>query len=96
MPGLETLKAMKKMLLPGVFVAAVTALVGFHATGVAAEPASQRWSIVVHFEYQNGFEYDYVLASGVPTSLMPSMLEECGRSHSSGSVVRYHCFPVPE
>jgi hypothetical protein len=96
MPRLDTLKAMKKMLVPGVFAAAVTALIGFHATGVSAQGASRLWSIAVHIEYQNGDVYENVFATGVPTSLMASILEDCGRSHWTGSVVRYHCFPIPE
>ena len=96
MPRFATLKAMKKMLLQGVFAAVLTALIGFHATGVSAEAASQLWSIMIHFEYQDGTEYDYLLRAGVPTESMPSILAECGRSHWTGSVVRYHCFPMPE
>ena len=96
MSKLTTLRATNKMLLPGVFAAAVAALIGFHGTGVSAQGPSGLWSIVVHFEYQDGFEYDYVLARGVPTRNMPSMLAECGSSHWTGSVVRYHCFPIPE
>ena len=96
MPRLVTLKAMKKMLLPGVLAAALTALVGFHATGVSAEAASRLWSIAVHIEYQDGSVYEHAFATGVPTEIMPSILAECGRSHWTGSVVRYHCFPIPE
>lgn len=96
MPRVTTLKAMKKLLLPGVFASALTALIGFHATGVSAEAASQLWSIAVHIEYQNGTVYENVFAAGVPTAIMPSILAECGRSHWTGSVVRYHCFPIPE
>ena len=96
MPRLVTLKAMKKMLLPGVLAAALTALVGFHATGVSAEAASRLWSIAVHIEYQDGSVYEHAFATGVPTDIMPSILAECGRSHWTGSVVRYHCFPIPE
>ena len=81
MSRLTTLRATKKMLLPGVLAAAVAALIGFHGTGVSAEGTSRLWSIVVHFTYQDGFEYDYVLARGVPTEIMPSMLAECGSSH---------------
>jgi hypothetical protein len=95
MTRLTTLKAMKKMLLPGVFAAAV-ALVGFHATGVSAEAASRLWSIVVHIEYEDGFVYENVVVTGVPTAEMPAIVAECGRSHWTGSVVRYHCFPVAE
>jgi hypothetical protein len=96
MSKLTALKSVKKLLLPGVFAAGVAALIGLQSTGVAAQGSSQLWSIVVHFEYQDGFEYDYVIARGVPTDVMPSMLAECGASHWTGSVVRYHCFPVAE
>jgi hypothetical protein len=96
MSRLTTLRSAKRLLLPGVFAAAVAALIGFHATRVSAAGAPRQWSIVVHFEYQDGFEYDYVVARGVPTEIMPSMLAECGSSHWTGSVVRYHCFPIPE
>ena len=96
MSKLTTLKAVKKLLLPGIFAAAVATLIGAYGTKVSAQGPSQLWSIVAHFQYQDGFEYDYVLARGVPTELMSSMLAECGRSHWTGSVVRYHCFPVPE
>jgi hypothetical protein len=51
---------------------------------------------VVHFQYENGFEFDYVLERGVSTENVGAALAECGRSHRSGSVVRYHCYPVPE
>ena len=89
-------KAVKKMLVPGAFAVALAALMGLHATAVSAQPASRTWSIVAHFLYQDGFEYDYVLRRGVSTEDMSSFLAECGASHWTGSVVRYHCFPVPE
>jgi hypothetical protein len=95
MPGLTTLQRMKKVLMQGLFVAAVTALIGFQGTGVAAY-GPRLWSIVVHFEYQDGSELDYVLEQGVPTAELGAALAECGRSHSVGSVVRYHCYPVAE
>jgi hypothetical protein len=75
-------------------VAAVIALIGFQATGVAAQAPS--WSIVIHFQYQDGFEFDYVLQRGVSTSELGAALAECGRSHRTGSVVRYYCYPVAE
>ncbi len=96
MPRLSTLKTVKKLLVPGVLAAAIAALIGLQSTAVSAQGASQLWSIVVHFEYQDGFEYDYVIARGVPTETMPSLLADCGSSHWTGSVVRYHCFPVLE
>jgi hypothetical protein len=88
-------KAMKKVLMPGVFVAALTALIGFQVTALAAD-GQGLWSIVVHFQYQDGFEFDYVLQRGVSTESLPAGLADCGRSHRIGSVVRYHCYPVPE
>ena len=91
------LKVVKKTLsLAGVFAAALAVLIGFQATAVSAQPAPRTWSIVAHFAYQDGFEYDYVIRTGVTTADMPSMLADCGRSHWTGSVVRYHCFPIPE
>ncbi|HEU4939561.1 MAG TPA: hypothetical protein VFT39_24095 [Vicinamibacterales bacterium] len=86
------LKAVKKLLLPGVVAAALAALIG----AVPAEAAPQTWSIVAHFTYQDGFEYDYVMRTGVSTKDMASMVAECGASHWTHDVVRYHCFPVPE
>jgi len=37
-----------------------------------------------------------VIQRGVPTSKMASMLAECGQSHWTGTVVWYHCYPIPE
>jgi hypothetical protein len=95
MPKKTTLNAMKKWLMPGVFATALTALIGFQATEAAAQ-AERLWSVVVHFEYDNGFEYDYMLAAGVSAANMAAILAECGSSHWTGSVVRYHCYPIPE
>ena len=95
MTRLTTLKAMRTALAMGVFVAATTALIGFQATGVAAQ-GQPTWSIVIHFQYQDGFEFDYVLERGVAPGDLGAALAECGRSHRTGSVVRYHCFAVPE
>ena len=90
-----TAKAMKKALTMGVFVAAVTALIGFQASHVAAQ-GQRSWSIVIHFQYQDGFEFDYVLERGVSASELGAALGECGRSHRNGSVVHYHCYALPE
>jgi hypothetical protein len=92
---LTTLKPMKKVLMQGVFVAALAALIGFQVTGVAAQ-GQGLWSIVIHFQYQDGFEFDYVLERGVSTADLAAALADCGRSHRTGSVVQYHCYPVPE
>ena len=88
---------MKKQLLAGVLaVAMAAAMVGIGSTSVSAERASRTFSIAVHFEYANGFSYDYVLARGVEPSDVQSILQECGKSHWTKSVVRYHCFAIPE
>lgn len=84
----------RNLVVSGVFVAAAAVLTGFHASEASAAPPS--WSIAAHFAYQDGFEYDYIFARGVSTEDMPKILAECGQSHWTGSVVRYHCFPIPE
>lgn len=91
---LTTLKA-RKILMLGVFVAALTGLMGSQTTDLAAQGRGL-WSIVIHFQYQDGFEFDYVLERGVATKDVGAALAECGRSHRTGSVVYYHCYPVPE
>jgi hypothetical protein len=88
------LKAARNLVVSGVFAAAAAVLMGFHASEASAEPRT--WSIAAHFAYQDGFEYDYIFARGVSTEDMPNILAECGNSHWTGSVVRYHCFPIPE
>jgi hypothetical protein len=65
------------------------------AAGVAAR-GQPLWSVVIHFQYESGFEFDYVLERGVSTTDLADTLAECGRSHRIGSVVRYHCYPVQE
>ena len=95
MSRLMMLKARKKLLMQGVFAAALITLIGFGATGVAAQ-GQRLWSIVIHFQYEDGFEFDYVLQRGVATEDKAAALAECGRSHRDGSVVHYHCYPVPE
>ncbi len=92
---LTTLKTVKKVVRQGLFAAALAATIGFGATRVAAA-GPRLWSIVVHFEYQDGFEFEYVLERGVSTGDVGAALAACGRSHSTGSVVRYQCYPVPE
>jgi hypothetical protein len=88
---------MKKKLLAGVMaVAMAAAMVGFNSTSVAAAQGAQTWSVAVHLRYANGFELDYVMATGVPTSRMSEMLSDCGRAHKQGTVVWYHCYPIPE
>ena len=87
---------MRKKLLSAVLAAVIVAMVGIRTTRVSAQPASPTFSIVVHFEYANGFNYDYVLAEGVPPSDVHSLLQYCGQSHWTGSVVWYHCRAVAE
>ena len=87
---------MRKKLLSGVLALTLTALAGTASAGVVGEAVSRLWSIVVHLEYADGSAYDYVLATGVSTTEMSSFLAECGKSHRNGTVVRYHCFPIPE
>jgi hypothetical protein len=96
LPGEEDeMVGLTKVLMQSVFVVALIALIGFGATTVAAE-GQRLWSIVIHFQYQDGFEFDYVLQRGVPTTEIGAALAECGRSHRTGSVVRYHCYSVQE
>jgi hypothetical protein len=91
-----TLDVVKKGLVPAVCATALTALIALQPAGAVVHAAPQLWSIVVHFRYADGFEFDYVLDTGVPTSRLGTALAECGGSHSTGSVVRYHCYPIPE
>jgi hypothetical protein len=86
---------MKKVLTQGVFAAALIGMVGVQGAGLAAQE-QRLFSIVIHFEYQDGFESDYVLETGVSAAELGSALAESGQSHATGSVVRYHCFAVPE
>jgi len=87
---------MKTALMRRVCTTALAALIGLHLADAAVQAAPRLWSIVVHFQYADGFEFDYVIETGVPTSELGAALGECGRSHETGSVVRYHCYPVPE
>lgn len=95
MTRLTTSSAMKRWMVTGIVAAALTAVTGFQAAGLAAQ-AEKLWSVVVHFEYENGFEFDYVLGRGLSTAEMTEILQDCGRSHWTGSVVRYYCYPVAE
>lgn len=89
---------MKTRLLAGMLVVAMAALIGINSTDVAAQQDSQTWSVAVHIEYPDGFVYDHAFATGVPTSELPSILADCGKSHrfGSGSAIQYHCYPIPE
>ena len=87
---------MRKKVAAGVLAAAVTGLVVSQGTNAAAHWTTSTWSIVVHFEDADGFNYDYTVARNVPTSEMPKYLRDCGSSHWSQSVVRFYCYPVAE
>jgi hypothetical protein len=90
------LRNVRKVLMPGVFVAALIAMIGLQAADAGAQ-GPRTWSIVIHFQYQDGFEFDYVIDRGVATSDIGAALAECGGSHwIGGNVVHYHCYPVPE
>ena len=95
MPKLATLRAMKKVLIQGVVAAAFTTLTGFQVAGLAAQ-GKPLWSIVVHFQYSDGFELDYVLERGVSAADLGDALATCGRAHAIPQVVQYHCYAVPE
>ena len=84
-----------KTVMRGIVVAAFTALLGFQTTAFAAQ-GQRLWSIVIHFQYEDGFEFDYVLQHGLSAKDLGAALAECGRSHQTKSVGRYHCYPVAE
>ena len=92
---LSASKVMKRLLVQGALAAALTAWAGFQSPGLAAQ-AQGLWSIVIHFQYQDGFEFDYVLERGLQAQEVGAALAECGRSHRNGAVVQYHCYAVPE
>ena len=75
---------------------AMMALAGISSTGVAAQQASNLWSVAVNLRYANGDIYDIVIARGLETREMSAMLADCGRAHKQGTVVWYHCYPIPE
>jgi hypothetical protein len=87
---------MNLKLLSGALALGLTSLIGLPTAEFVAQQDNRSWSIAVHLAYQDGSEYDYVFATGVPTQEMPSYLSECGASHWTGTVVRYHCYPIPE
>ena len=77
-----------------VFIATLFTLIGSQTREVAG--AERLWSVVIHFRYQDGFEFDYVLQRNVATADLPAALAECGGWHSTRSVVRSYCYPVAE
>ena len=86
---------MKTRMLAGVFAVVLAALVGFGTTTVAAQQA-QTWSVGIHFEYADGFSFDILLGTGLTSDEKAGILQDCGRSHRTGSVVRYHCYAIAE
>ena len=86
---------MKKTVLSGVLAVALAVLAGI-STGVSAQQDPRTWSVAVHLRYADGTSYDIVLATGLTTPEMSSMLRDCGQSHRTGSVVRYYCYPIAE
>jgi hypothetical protein len=87
---------MKVKLLSAALALGFASLIALPAAPFVAHPADRSWSIVAHFAYEDGTEYDYVLRTGVPTREVSTYLAECGASHRTGSVVRYYCYPIPE
>jgi hypothetical protein len=84
----------KRVLAVALAVAMVAAVAGVFSTGVSAQ--EETWSVAVHLEYADGTTYDIVIARGLTNERKASMLADCGRSHRQGTVVRYHCYPIPE
>jgi hypothetical protein len=84
---------MKSKLRTRFMAAVVAAIVGLPAATIAAAPT---FSIAVHLAYADGSSYDIVLATDVPAAEVSSMLADCGRSHRTGSVVRYHCYAIAD
>ena len=87
---------MKKKVLLGILAAVAVAVLGLGATSASAQNETQLWSVFVHLQYEDGTSYEVPLRRGVPNSEVVEVLQDCGRSHRTGSVVRYHCYPVPD
>ena len=86
---------MKKRVLTGVLALAIAAMAGI-STGVAAQEGLKTWAVAAHFEYADGFSFDYVIARGLSNAEKAAMLANCGQSHSTKQVVKYHCYAIPE
>jgi hypothetical protein len=74
----------------------LTALVGFASTGIAAERRPLWSSREFTIEYADGSAYDYVFATGVSTEEKRRICGLWQVSPENGTVVRYHCYPIPE
>jgi len=66
-----------------------------HLLETTIEPGAHD-PIAVNLRYANGDIYDIVIARGLETREMSAMLADCGRAHKQGTVVWYHCYPIPE
>jgi hypothetical protein len=87
---------MKKNVMASVSAVVMAVLAGIYSANVSAQQPSQTWSVAVHISYPDGFEYDGVVATGIPASELHTYLAACGQSHRWGSAVRFHCYSVPE
>ena len=87
--------SVKRVTAAGVFAAALVAMIGIQATGLAAD-GPRLFSVAVRITYPNGFVYDNAFATGVPTSDLSAILQACGQSHAHGSAVRFHFYAIPE
>ncbi|HKW00292.1 MAG TPA: hypothetical protein VJN96_10735 [Vicinamibacterales bacterium] len=88
---------MKKTVIAGVLAVAL-AVAGAFSTTVAAQPGDKTFSVAVHIAYPDGFEYDGIVARGLPVSQAVPMVVECNQSHKwgDGSAVHFHCYVIPE
>ena len=91
-----TQENMKKVLLRGLFAAALTALIAIVPTASVAAGEAKLFSVAVHIAYPDGFVYEHAFATGVPASELSSILAACNSAHKYGSAVQYHCFAIPE
>jgi hypothetical protein len=87
----------RQMMLRGVLGTALAALIGILMPGIRAASAEELFSVVVHIEYDSGFVYEHAFETGVPASMLASLLERCGRGHQTNrNTVRFYCYAVPE
>ena len=85
----------KRLMGPGVVVAALMAMAGVPSAALAAD-APRLFSVAVRITYPDGFVYDHAFATGVPTSDLSAILQACGQGHAYGPGVRFHCYAIPE
>jgi hypothetical protein len=87
---------MKTKLVYAALAAALTVSMGLANAAFASDRNGPTWSIVVHFTYADGFEFEYPLATGIAATDVSAYLADCGASHGTRSVVRYYCYAIPE